>query len=325
MKRLATILAASLLALVTANPGQAQTAANYPNNAVKFTVPFPAGGSTDILSRIIGQHLSDTWKQPVVVENRTGASGAIGTSAVIGAPADGYNLLMGITVLIQMPHLKNDLPYDSLRDLAPISQIALSTDLLVVANSVPANTLEEFIALVKANPKKYTYGSYGNATSSHIRGETLNREAGIDMVHVPYRGSAPMLADLLGGHLPAAFVDVGSAYSHLSGNKFKVLAVSGTKRLSFLPNAPTMAERGIKGFEPYGWFAMFVKAGTPKDIVDKISKEVGRIVARPDVQARFTELGLTPVGGTAEELAVAMKRDSEIWGQLIKSGGIKLE
>ncbi len=323
MNRLATLCAAGLLAVLPCANSYAQ--ATYPNGSVKFIVPYPAGGSTDIIGRLIGQNLSDNWKQPVVVENRTGASGAIGTSAVIAAPADGYNLLMGITVLIQMPHLKNDLPYDALRDLTPISQVALSTDLLAVSNSLPVNTLEELIALVKANPKKYSYGSYGNATSSHIRGETLNREAKIDMTHVPYRGSAPMLADLMGGHLPIAFVDVGSAYGHLNSGKFKVLAVSGTQRLPFLPNAPTMQERGYKGFEPYGWFAVFVKAGTPKEIVDKLSREVSAIVKKPEISAKLIELGLVPVGGSSEELAAAMKRDSAIWGQLIQGGGIKLE
>jgi tripartite-type tricarboxylate transporter receptor subunit TctC len=316
----------ALAALLTSAAALAQAPTqSYPNRALKFIVPYPAGGSTDIIGRMLAGRLSEAWGQPVVVENRTGASGIIGNDFVAKSPADGYTVLIGITAMIQSAYTHAKLPYDPFKDFAPVAELARSSDLFVVAASVPANNLKEFVALAKANPKTYNYGSYGNATSSHIHGEMFNMQAGLELAHVPYKGAAPMINDLYGGQINTAFVDVGSARSHLASGRFKVLALTGTQRFKFLPDVPTFGEAGYPGFEPNGWFGMFLPAATPGDVVKKLSAEIARIVRLPEVATRLNDMGLVAVGSSPDEFAAMIKADAPEWGKVIKGARIKIE
>jgi len=318
--------AASALCLGFAAQVQAQTGAQaYPNRVIKVVVPYPAGGSTDILARLVASKLNEAWGQPVVVENRPGASGIIGNDLVAKAPADGYTVLMGITALIQGQSLFAKLPYDPIKDLAPVTQVAMSADLFVVQPSIPANSLKEFVELAKANPKKYSYGSYGAGTSSHLHGEMLNAQAGLDLTHVAYRGAAPQITDFLGGQLTAAFIDSGSIRQHLSSGKFKVLAVTGERRSKLVPAVPTFTELGYTAFEPYGWFGMFLPAATPAEIVNKLSAEAVRILALPEVVSRIDDLGLQIGGKGAADFAAVVRRDTPLWAKVIKDAKVKLD
>ncbi len=303
---------------------RAQTA-GYPSKPIRFVVPYPAGGGTDIVGRLVGTRLAEAWGQNVVVENRVGASGMIGNELVARAAPDGHTVLIGITTLIQMPHLGVKVPYDAFRDLVPVTQLAYSADLFVVPAASPAGTLKEYVDLVRAQPGRHSYGSYGNGTSSHVHGEMLKAQARIDLAHVPFKGGAPLLTDLIGGQISSAFVDVTSARAHLAGGKMKVLAITGERRYRALPDVPTFTELGYADFEPYGWFAMLLPGGTPPEIVARLSSEVARILKLPDVAARIDDLGLQPGGNTPEQFAAAMKRDHEVWGRVIRAANIKAE
>lgn len=303
----------------------AQDAKNYPDRMIKVVVPYPAGGATDTLGRMVATRLEGAWKQSVIVDNRPGASGNIGSDQVAKSAPDGYTVLVGITAMIQAPYLYAKMPFDPFKAFQPVALLARSADLFVVPASTPASTLKEFLALVKANPGKYNYGSYGNATSSHIHGEMLKAQSGADLMHVPYKGAAPLVADLLGGQVTSAFVDVASIRGHLGSGKVKVLAVTGAQRFRILPDVPTMTELGYKSFEPYGWFGVFVPAATPKEVVARLSDEVARMVHSPEGTAKIESLGLQAGGEKAEEFARIMKTDSEVWGKVIRESKITLE
>lgn len=304
---------------------QAGASAAYPSKPIRFIVPYPAGGGTDIIARAIATPLSQAWGVPVIVENKPGASGNTGNDLVAKSAPDGYTVLIGITAMIQTPALYAKIPYDVLKDFAPISQLALSSDLLMVQSSNPAKSVGEFVAQAKAQPGKLNYGNYGNGTSSHMHGELFQMVTGADLQGVPYRGAAPLVSDMLGGQLSSAFVDVTSANPHLKSDKVRILAITGMQRHPALPDVPTFAELGYKGFESNGWFGAFAPAGTPKPIVDKLSAEIRKIVASPEVTNRLTGMGLRPVGSTPEELAAVMARDMPRWAKIVKDANIKLD
>lgn len=320
---LATLSAGLAFAL----PAQAQNdaAANYPDRQIRIIVPYSAGGSTDALGRLVAGELSNAWKQTVIVENKPGASGMIGNELVVKSPPDGYTVLLGITAIIQGPYLFTKIPYDVMTDLVPVAQIGLSQDFLVVPARFPANTFEEFIKEVKANPGKYSYGSYGAATSSNIHGEMLKKQAGLDLTHVPYKGGAPQLTDVMGGQLDAAFIDVGNLRAHATSDKIKILASTGERRSDILPNVRTLTELGYKDFEPYGFFTFFLPAKTPRPIVDKLAGEIIRQLNSPANKAKIEGMGLQPnfIGGA--QLDALIKRDSKIWGDVIKASNIKVD
>lgn len=325
--RMALGSALAVLLGTAALPMAAQTAdtSAYPSKPLRMIVPYPAGGGADIIGRAIAQQLGQAWNVPVIVENKPGASGITGNDLVAKSAPDGYTMLIGITAMIQTPALYAKLPYDVLKDFAPVSQIAMSSDLFVVPRDVPAKTLAEFIALAKAHPGKYSYGNYGNGTSSHMHGELLKMKAGVDLTAIPYKGAAPLVNDVLGGQLSSAFVDASSANAHLKSDKFRILAITGMRRHPALPEVPTFTEAGYSGFEANGWYGAFVAAGTPKPIVDKLSAEVRKIVASPELSARLTAMGLRPVGSTAQELADVMARDLPKWSRIVKDAKITLE
>ena len=310
---------AALAAASLCLPALAQTA--YPAQPIKLIVPYPAGGATDTLARTIAQKIQEHWNNPVIVENKPGAGGTIGNNFVAKAPADGHTVLLAITALIQQPPLMS-LPYDPLKDLQPITRIAISPSVFAVQPTSPAQTLKDFVALVKANPGKYSYGSYGAGTSSHIQGELLNTQGGLDMTHVPFQGAAPLVVNMKGGQLPAAFIDSANVRPQLAS--FKVLAFTGTKRLPALPDVPTFAEQGFHSYDPLGWFGLLMPAGVPKPVLDKFSAEVARVLQLPDVRARIEGLGLFVGGETPEEFAKVMRSDAEIYARIIKQANIKL-
>lgn len=299
---------------------------SYPSRPVKLLVPYPAGGgAADMAARTVAVELAKLWGQPVVVENRPGASGMLGNEIAVKSPADGYTLLLGITTLIQQPFLYAKLPYDAKKDLAPVSQIGTARNLFVVASDVPADSLKAFAALTRSQPGKFSFGSFGNGSTSHIQGELFKRQASLDSIHVPYNGSAPLINAILGGQVSSSFIDIGTAQPHLKSGRFKALAVTGEQRLRSLPDVPTFKELGYAGFEPYGWWGLFVPAATPRPIVDKVSADVARVMRMPEVVSRFEGLSLQAIGNSADDFARVMARDSPLWEQAIRSANIKID
>ena len=322
LSRRQTLQAGLALAVGSTVPGSFAQGA-FPSRPIKFIVPFPPGGATDLVGRLLAAKLQESWGQTVVVENKAGASGMIGTEQVARAAPDGHTVLVAITTHVQNPAIFTKVPYDPIKDFAPVSQICLSYLVLVVKPDFPARDLKEFVALVKATPGKYSFGSFGAGTSSHIVGEGFARRAGLDMAHVPYKGSAPMISDLLGGQVPCAWADVSTATQHIAAGKLRPLAVSGERRAPLLASVPTLLENGYPGFEALGWVGILLPAGTPQAIVDKYSAEMVRLVKLPEVRARLYDQTLMPVGDNAESFARTLKRDMARWQQSAIAAGIK--
>ena len=318
----------ALMALAAACPtlgtSSAQAQGDYPAKPLRFIVPYPAGGGTDTIARLIGTQLTQRWGQPVVVENKPGASGILGNDIVAKAPGDGYTVLMGITAVVQIPALYKKVPY-KLADLAPVSQIAKSADLLMVPRSSGVTTLAQFVDKAKAAPGTMNYGTYGNATSSHMNGERFKQQAGIDLTHIPYQGSGPEMAALLGGQLTLAFVDATAAYPHIKSDKLNILAVTGSQRFPSLPNVPTMTESGYPGLEANGWFGVFLPASTPKAIVDKLGAEVAAIVKSPELNKRLTDMGLIAVGSLPDDFKTQVEKDAAHWKAVAEGAKISMD
>jgi tripartite-type tricarboxylate transporter receptor subunit TctC len=319
----AALLASIAVTALCASPQHA-SADTYPSRRITFVVPYPAGGATDVLARLLANKLQESWKQTVLVENKSGGGGVVGNDAVAKAQPDGHTVLIAITQIIQAPSLVTKLPYDVFKDLTPVTQIALSTIVLVVPEQQPFKSVKELIEYAKANPGK-PYGTFGNATTSHLYGELLKKTANIDMTHVPYRGSAPLTNDLLANTVVAAFQDLTTASAQIKAGKLRPLAVGGEKRRKALPDVPTMAELGYPGFEIEGWLGVFVPAATPKEIVKKLSDELARIIASPEGVAGIETLSLIPVGGSAEAFDKALRRDLDKWADVAKQTGVKGE
>jgi len=319
---LRTALALTLGLTLAGLGGPALAQPGYPSQPIKLIVPYPAGGATDTLARTIGSKLQEAWGQTVMIENRAGAGGTLGNNVVVRAPADGHSILIGITALIQQPSLMEKLPYDPIKDLAPVTMIARSPSMLAVPMASPAKTLKDFVAMVKAQPGKHTIGNYGNGTSSHIQAALLNSQAGLDLVHVPFQGAAPLVTNLVGNQLSAGFVDSASARAQLS--HMRPLAVTGTARMPGLPDVPTFVELGYQSFDPYGWFGVFLPAATPAPVVAKLSEELNRILRLPDVTARIEGLGLQVGGGKPDEFARTVRNEAGLYARIIKESNIRL-
>ena len=314
-----------LIALTAAcGMGGAQAQDSYPSKPIRLIVPYPAGGGTDTIARLIGTQLGQRWGQAVVVENKPGASGILGNDTVAKAPGDGYTVLMGITAVVQIPALYKKVPY-KLGDLAPVSQIAKSADLLMVPRSTGVTTLQQFVDKARAAPGTLNYGSYGNATSSHMNGERFKQKASIDITHIPYQGSGPEMAALLGGQVTLAFVDATAAYPHIKSDKINILAVTGAQRHPALPQVPTMTEAGYPGLEANGWFGMFLPASAPKAIVDKLGAEVASIVKSPEIHKRLTDMGLIAVGSLPEDFKAQIDKDTAHWKSVVEAAHISLD
>ena len=319
-----TLLGILSAAMLAAAPWSAATADTYPSRPIRVIVPYPAGGGTDIIGRLISVHLSQRLGQSVIVENKPGASGMLGNDLVAKAPGDGYTLLLGITALVQIPSLYKKVPY-KLSDLTPVSQTAKSADLIMVPRSSGIKTLQELVDKAKAEPGKLNFGSYGNATSSQLNGEQFKMKAGIDITHVPYQGSGPEMAAMLGGQLASAFVDATGAYPHIKSDKISILAITGQQRHPALPDVKTLGELGYSGFEANGWFGFFLPASTPQPIVDKLGSELAAIVKQPDITKRLSEMGLIPVGSTPQEFRSVLDRDAAHWKAIVDAAHISVE
>jgi tripartite-type tricarboxylate transporter receptor subunit TctC len=314
-------LAAAALATLS-SVAHAQT---YPAKPIRWIVPFPPGGSTDILARVVGQKLTEAWGQPVIVENKGGAGGTIGAAEVARALADGYTLLMGAIHHTIASSVYPKLPYDFQRDLAPVTVVAIVPNVLVVNPSVPAKSVAELIAYAKANPGKLTYGSAGVGTAHHLIGAKFNLEAGVDIVHVPYKGSAPAVTDLVSGQVQVMYDTVASALPHIKTGKLRPLAVATAKRSLALPDTPTIAEAALPGFEVTTWFGVLVPARTPKEIVAKLHDEIVKILNMPEVKKRLIDAGAEPVGNTPEEMAAQIKNETESFAKIVKQASITSE
>ncbi len=313
------------LGAMLAPMGWSARADSFPQRPVRIVVPYTPGGTNDILARMIATQLQAAWRQPVIVENRPGARGPLGADAVAKAPADGHTLMLTITALLQNASLMPNLPYDPLKDFVPVTQLSTSANLLVVSRHLPVTTVAEFVALVRGQPGKHSYGSYGIGTSAHLLAASLAQQARLDMAHAPYKGAMPMLNDLLGGHLSAAFLDLGTAREHLAGGGFKVLAATGPQRVALVPQAPTFTELGYKNFDWLGWFGIFAPGGTPMALVEKISADIRAAVNGPEIAARLEQIGQQRVASTPQAFAEVVRRDGPLYARMVAELGIRLE
>src|SRR4051812_40072811 len=307
------------LASLAAAPALAQT---YPQRPISLIVPWAAGGSTDILARIIGLHLHQSMGQPVIIENRTGASGNIGTLAVARAAPDGYTLLFNTMSVHTMNHaLFATMPFDGIKDFSPITLLAYVTNTMVVHPSVPANSVAEFIAYAKANPGKIAYASSGPGSTNHLCAAMLEKMTGIEMLHVPYRGGAPAVADTVAGQVQLFFTAGTQSLEHVKAGKLKLLAVTEEKRSALLPDVPIVAET-VPGCEMTVWYGAFGPAGLPDDVIARLNGEISRALYLPEVKQRMADIAVEVAASTPDELGTRMRSDSEKWGRIIKGMAI---
>jgi len=317
-----TVMAAAVASCSIA-PALAQQ--DYPNKPIVLVVPFAPGGSSEFLSRLIGAKLTEAWKQQVVVESRPGGAGNIAMEAVERAKPDGYTLILGhVGTLAVNPAMFPKLPYDP-NKFIPVTMIATVPSLLVVNPNVPAKDFKEFIALAKAKPGTVYYGSAGNGSSGHLAMEYLKQSAHIDVVHVPYKGTGPMITDLLGGQTQATFTGATPLMPHIKQGKLRPIAVGSAKRIAALPDVPTVAEAGIAGFETSQWYGILAPPGTPDAIVRKLAAEINRILKTPEVIERLASDGSIPQGSTPEEFAKFIAAEKKRWGAVVKTANIKPE
>lgn len=301
-------------------------AQQFPSKPVRIINPFAPGGATDIIARQMAQKLGEMWGQAVVVDNRAGASGAIGVEMVAKSPPDGYTLLIATqTTHAANPALYAKLPYDAAKDFAPLT-LAGSTPLaLMVRPSIPVTDVKQLIAYAQKNPAKLVYASGGNGTSQHLTAELMKSMSKTYMLHIPYRGAGPALADLLGGQVDLMFDNLPTALPHINSGKLRGLAVTSATRSKLAPDLPTMAESGLPGFDLTTWFAFYAPAGTPAAIVDKISGDMRRVLAQPDMQQRLTAIGVDIIASSPNELAAFQRAEIAKWGKIVKDSGAKVD
>jgi len=325
MKGIARNIATALVGLgVTLAPSVALAQA-YPAKTITLVVPFPPGGTTDVLARSIAQKMSESWGQSVIVDNRPGAGATIGATQVAKAPADGYTLLMGAVHHTIATSIYAKLPYDFQKDLAPVTIVAMVPNILCVNPGVPAKSVAELVAYGKANPGKLSYGSNGQGTGQHLIGEQFSALAGVDMLHVPYKGSGPLTSDLIAGQVSMSFDTITPVLPQIKAGKLRPLAVTTAARSPALPEVPTLAESGLAGFDQGTWFGVLAPAATPKEVVGKLNAEIVRILKLPDIQKRFAEIGAQPVGNTPAQMAATIKSDTEKYAVLVKKAGVKID
>lgn len=317
LRKIAVLLSSLLVSFTTF--GQA-----YPNKPIRFIVPNPPGGGTDILSRTIASKLAETQQWQVVVDNRPGAGGAIGLDAAAKSAPDGYTIVMGETSNLAInPALNPKLPYDPRKDLAPVSLIGSVPLVLVVASDKPYKTLADIVAGAKRN--SLTFASSGNGTVGHLSGEILKRSAGIDLVHVPYKGAAPAMTDLIGGQVDLYFASLPSAVPHMRNGKLRAVAVTTSQRASALPEIPTIAESGHREFSTSAWYGVLVPSGTPADIVKRLNDAVAQVVQQPDVRTRLAQDGVEIQAGPPERFAAFIGQEMDKWAKAVKESGAKVD
>lgn len=300
-------------------------AQSYPSRAVRFIVPFPAGGPVDTVGRALSQKLSDMWGQPTLVDNRAGAGGIVGAEAAAKAANDGYTLFVCSIHHSVMPALKPKLSYDIERDFVPVSFGARFPVILVVNPSLPVRSVADLIALDKARPGTLSYGSSGNGGGTHLAGELFNMHAGTKLLHVPYKGSAPAMTDLLGNQVQIMFADAPTALPQIKAGKVRALAVASPQRSALMPELPTVAEAGLSGYEAYSWAAIVAPAGTPKDIVTRLSADIGKALGQPDVKQRLYDAGAEAAPTSPEEMGRFLRAELVKWGKVVKAGNIQAD
>ena len=322
--RLNHVLALAAAMAFAAGPATV-AAQDWPTKPVRIIVPFPPGGTTDIVGREVGHRLSTAFGQPFVVENRAGASGNIGMELAVRSPADGYTLVVGAPQTLTINPYLFKLPFNPRTDLSPIVIVASVPNILVVNPSLPVQSVQQLIDLAKKEPGKLAYGSSSVGGTPHLSAEMFKMMAGVDILHVPYKGSAPAIADLLGGQVQIMFDNMPAILPQVKSGKLRALAVTTPKRSPSVPELPTMIEAGLPGFESQGWFALLAPAGTPQPIIDKINREVNRMLQTDEFKAKLVALGAEPVGGSPADFATHIQSESDRWGKVIKAAGIKAE
>lgn len=313
------------IALLCAQSGAAP-AADYPSQIIKIIVPFTPGGGVDVVARLIAPRLSESLGQSVVVENRGGAGGSVGATIVAQSPHDGYTLLLGTgSTHGTNPNVYTRLGYDPVRDFVPVALITSAPLMLVANNEVPVKTAADLIALAKSKPRELSFGSYGTGSNNHLIAELLNTMAGIETSHIPYRGSAPMMTDLIGGRIQFAFDGVATTVGYIRSGTVRPLGVSSAKRSAVLPDVPTIAESAVPGFEADAWFALFAPAGTPKAVVDLLNSKVNAALAATEVREGFLKLGNEPVGGAPDVLAAKVQSELQKWTTIVRDKNIRID
>jgi tripartite-type tricarboxylate transporter receptor subunit TctC len=310
------------LALIVSSAALAQS---YPAKPIRVIVPFPPGGGTDIVARTVTPKMAEILGQPFVIENRAGAGGNIGTELVAKAPADGYTLLVASASSAINTTLVPNLSWDLSRDFAPVVLLVVNNHLLAAHPSVPANNVQELLALARAKPGQVTYASYGSGSSAHLTAELFKLMTGVDLLHVPYKGAAPAVNDLLGGQVNIIFADVAAMLSHIKSGKLKALGIGSLKRFEGLPDVPTIAESGVPGFEAGGFLGLVAPAGTPRAVINALNAAGQKSLAMPDVRDRLLALASPPVGGTPEQFGQHVKREIDKWARVIRAANIKPE
>jgi tripartite-type tricarboxylate transporter receptor subunit TctC len=322
VKNLRRLIALLAVALPFASEAPAQS---YPSRLITFVVPFPAGGSADTLARLIGAQLSERWKQPVVVENKPGAGGNLGTDYVAKAAPDGYTLLMSPSSIAIAPHLYTKLSFDPIKDFVPVTLVGSIPMVVVVTPDFPAKSIAELIAMAKAKPGDIPYASAGNGTTNHLAVELFKITTGIDLLHVPYRGNPLAIMDVIGGRVPVFFDFVLTGLPHVRDGKVRALATTGLHRSAVLPDVPTVIEAGVPNFEAATWFGVFAPARTPREITDKLNAEILDILTLPALRERLTGLGVDIIAEGPEQLAALTAADLAKWGPIIQTAGVKLD
>jgi tripartite-type tricarboxylate transporter receptor subunit TctC len=297
--------------------------AQFPSKAVRIMVPYAPGGGTDIISRQIAQKLAEAWGQSVFVENRAGANGISGTEIVLRSPPNGHNVVVVVAAHVINASLQTKMPFDPVADVAPVTLIARSPWVVVMTPSVPARTLQEFVAYAKANPGKLRFGS--SEPSSRLAGEQFKQLAGIDLQHVPYKGGSQIMTDMLGGHIESGFTSTLTVLQHYKSGKLKVLAVAGKVRHPSMPDVPTAIESGYPEYETYAWYGMYAPKGTPREVVARIQQEIARIVRLPDMQERLNQFGAEPIASTPDDFAAFTRAEHDKFAKLVRQAGIQPE
>lgn len=316
-------VAASLLGLLIAFTAHGQA---FPTKPIKMIVPFTAGGSTDTVARIMSEKLTTRLGQPVVVENKAGAGGALGSDFVAKSPPDGYTLLVGTSSTMAIaPWVYTKLPYNPTRDLAPVTLLGIADIIVVVNSNVPIRTTKQLLDYAKANPGKLTFASGGNGSISHLLGEYFKSMAKVDMLHVPYKGDAQMVTDLLGGQVNLAFGTAVAWLPHIKAGKVAAIAVTNPKRSTTLTDLPTLSESGVPGYEAVQWFGIAAPAGTPREVIQRLNAEIKAVLSMPEVQKRFVELGFDVVGDTPDEFARFLRDENAKWKKIAEIAGTRLD
>lgn len=319
------ILALATAVAIAGAAGATAAAQTFPTKPVKFVVPFAAGGTSDIVARSIGQRLGERWGQTVIVENKPGAASTIGADQVAKAPPDGYTILLAPAPFVITQYAYPKLNYDTRRDFAPVTLLVTSPLVVTVNGDGPLKTMDAFLAHLKANPGKLNYGSPGNGSLPHLAIELFKLRSGTEMTHVPYRGGGPAVVDLVGGRIDLLFASMPEVQAHVQSGKLKVIGVTSPQRASSVPDVPTVAEKGLQGYEAFAWFGVMAPAGVPRELLAKISADMVTALRADDVRARLTEAGMDVAGTTPEEFGKFLDREHARWSEVVKTVNIKIE